>query len=179
MRKPIRLSLSVFVPVLVLDIATKEWVRAELAVGQAIPLIPGFRLWHRTNTGAAWSLFGDQAWGMYFLIAMGFVALGVMGSMVRKLADDDRGTAVALGALAAGALGNLIDRVRFREVTDFFDVYAESGPVGWFFRLIAGGPHYPTFNIADIGIVGGAILLGLLVFRQDMKKKAESKAKPG
>ncbi len=166
MSRPLTIFLSVSIPLILADFLTKAWIRGNLAVNDHIMVFEGvFRIWHRTNKGAAWSLFGDQAWGMTFLITMGFVAVGVMGWMVVKLPEDDRVSAFALGSLAGGAIGNLLDRIRFRQVTDFLDVYAESGPVATFFTKIAGGKHYPTFNIADMAIVTGAILLAILVFR--------------
>lgn len=177
MSRPLKIFLSVGIPILLLDIITKTWIRANLAVNDHIMVIEGlFRIWHRTNKGAAWSLFGDQAWGMTFLIIMGFVAVSVMIWMVIKLPKHDTISAVALGALAAGAIGNLIDRIRFRQVTDFLDVYSNSGPIAKFFTLIAGGKHYPTFNVADMGIVGGAILLGFLVLRGDAKEEEAEQA---
>jgi len=178
MSRPLRIFLSVSIPLLVLDFVSKVWIRANLAVNDHIMVWEGvFRIWHRTNKGAAWSLFGDQAWGMTFLILMGFVAVGVMVWMVLKLPSNDTISAVALGSLAGGAIGNLLDRIRFREVTDFLDVYAESGPVAVFFTKIAGGKHYPTFNVADMAIVGGAILLALLVLKGEPKDE-ESAAEP-
>ena len=72
---------------------------------------------------------------------------------------------MSLGSLAGGAAGNLIDRIRFQMVTDFIDFYAETGPTAWVLRKIAGGIHYPTFNVADMAIVTGAILLGIEAFR--------------
>ena len=115
MSRPMRLFLSVSVPLLLLDFISKAWIRANLAVNDHIMVIEGaFRIWHRTNKGAAWSLFGDQSWGMAFLIAMGFVAVAVMIWMVIKLPEDDTVSAMALGSLAGGAVGNLLDRIRFQ-----------------------------------------------------------------
>jgi len=177
MHRPLKIFLSLSIPVLLLDWISKAWIRANLEVNEHIMVIEGaFRIWHRTNKGAAWSLFGDQSWGMTFLIAMGFVAVSVMIWMVIKLPEEDGISAVALGSLAGGAVGNLLDRIRFREVTDFLDVYAESGFIADFFTKIAGGKHYPTFNVADMGIVGGAILLALLVFRGEPTPEGEEKA---
>ncbi len=173
MQRPLKIFLIISIPLLILDIISKTWIRANLAVNDHIMVIPGlFRIWHRTNKGAAWSLFGDQAWGMTFLILMGFLALGVMVWMTIKLPKADIWSAIALGSLGGGAIGNLIDRIRFREVTDFLDVYADSGFLATFFTKIAGGKHYPTFNVADMAIVTGAILLAILVVRGEPKPEA-------
>lgn len=184
MSRPLTIFLSVGIPLIIADFLTKAWIRGNLAVNDHIMVFEGvFRIWHRTNKGAAWSLFGEQAWGMSFLILMGFVAVAVMVWMVIKLPENDRISAFALGSLAGGAIGNLIDRIRFRQVTDFLDVYAESGPIATFFTKIAGGKHYPTFNIADMAIVTGAILLAILVFRgepedEEATAKVDEPAQP-
>jgi len=178
MTRPLKTFLAVGIPLLILDIVTKVWIRGNLAVNDHIMVIPGlFRIWHRTNKGAAWSLFGDQTWGMTFLILMGFVALSVMVWMIIKLPEDDTWSAIALGSLAGGAVGNLIDRIRFRQVTDFLDVYADSGWMATFFTKIAGGKHYPTFNVADMAIVGGAILLAILVLRGEHEPASDDATK--
>ncbi len=166
MKKPIQIFIALSVPIFLLDWATKAWIRANLPVRDHIDVIDGFlRIWHRTNTGAAWSLFGDKSWGMAFLTTMGVIAVGAMVWMVRSLPDEDRLSAVSLGTLAGGAVGNLIDRIRFQMVTDFIDVYSETGPLAWIFRKVAGGIHYPTFNVADMAIVAGAILLAFEAIR--------------
>ena len=163
------------IPIVVLDQLTKIWIRANLDLRESIMVIPGaFRIWHRVNKGAAWSLFGDQSWGMTFLIAIGvLVVIGLPIALRYWLELDERLSAGAFGVIWAGALGNLIDRIRFGEVTDFLDVYAESGPVHWFFTKIAGGPHYPTFNVADMGIVCGAILIMIQVVLVEIKMRKE------
>ena len=64
---------------------------------------------------------------------------------------------VGLGLILGGALGNLIDRLRFRAVVDFLDVYWR----GW---------HWPAFNVADMGICVGAGLACLAVWRAERRK---------
>ena len=174
MKKPIKIFVALSVPIFLLDWATKAWVRANLPVRDHIDVIDGLlRVWHRTNTGAAWSLFGDKTWGMPFLTLMGIVAVGAMAWMIRSLPEDDTITAVSLGTLAGGAAGNLIDRIRFEMVTDFIDVYSDTGPLAWIFRKVAGGIHYPTFNVADMAIVTGAILLAIEAVRGGSSFKAK------
>ena len=162
-----RYYLLTLLPLLALDQATKVWVRDRLEVGDAIMVIEGsFRIWYRTNTGAAWSMLGDQWWGIWVLSLIAFGASIAMGVGAWRLPKGERVTAACLGALTSGALGNMIDRLLYRRVTDFLDVYAESGPIQAFFKLIARSNHYPTFNVADIAIVGGAIVIGLLSFKK-------------
>lgn len=183
MRTPVKIFVALSIPLFLLDWVTKAWIRANLPVRDHIDVIDGvFRIWHRTNTGAAWSLFGDKSWGMVFLTAMGIIAVGAMIWMVRSLPDEDRITAFALGTLAGGAAGNLIDRIRFQMVTDFLDFYAETGITSVILKKIAGGIHYPTFNVADMAIVAGAVLLAYEAIRGERKKvkeeKEEKAAKP-
>ncbi len=166
MRTPVKIFLALSIPLFLLDWATKAWIRANLPVRDHITVIDGmFRIWHRTNTGAAWSLFGDKTWGMAFLTTMGVIAVVAMVWMVRSLPDEDRITAISLGTLAGGAAGNLLDRIRFQMVTDFLDFYAETGIMAAILRKVAGGIHYPTFNVADMAIVTGAILLAIEALR--------------
>jgi len=166
MPRTFRLFLAVLVPVLVLDQLTKSWIRNHLAVHGHIDVIEGvFRLWHRTNTGGAWSILGDASWGMPVLIGVSSLAVVLMGWFAWSLGERDRLAALALGLMAGGGLGNLHDRARFQQVTDFLDVYQRDGVVGRLFEVIAGGPHFPTFNVADMGIVTGGILLALVSVR--------------
>ncbi len=165
MPRTFRLFLTTLAPVLLLDQLSKGWIRGHLAVHGHIDLIEGvFRIWHRTNTGGAWSILGDATWGMPLLIVVSTVAVVGMSWFAWSLGPRDRLAAFALGLMGGGGLGNLLDRVRFQQVTDFLDVYQADGPVGRLFELIAGGPHFPTFNVADMGIVTGGILLAVLSF---------------
>ncbi len=127
--------------VLGLDQITKAWALDALVDG---PIEVFWTLQWRLvfNPGASFST-GTSLGPLFGVLAI--VMVGVLGWMVR---DTDRGGAVLFGAIAGGAIGNLVDRL-FRsddgflggEVVDFIDF-------GW----------WPVFNIADIGIVGGVIL---------------------
>jgi signal peptidase II len=83
--------------------------------------------------------------------ALSLVALAVLAVLaVRMMPTGGRWTAVALGLVFGGAIGNLIDRVRFGSVVDFLDVYWRT----W---------HWPAFNVADSAISVGVALLALLM----------------
>ncbi|MCO4770843.1 MAG: signal peptidase II [Deltaproteobacteria bacterium] len=167
MKRPLRIFVSLAIPVVVLDQLSKGWIRGNLAERGHIDVVEGmFRIWHRTNTGGAWSILGDQAWGMPVLIAVSTLAVAGMIWLATQLRREDIASAVGLGFMGGGALGNLVDRVRFRQVTDFLDVYQAEGPLAGLFELVAGGPHFPTFNVADMGIVCGGILLAITSFRR-------------
>ena len=133
--------------VLVLDQATKLIVQANLAPYQdVIVLTPFFNLVHVHNTGAAFSLFADQAgWQRWFFLAVAGVASGVILWLLR----GTRGRApfcIALTLILGGALGNMIDRLAYGHVIDFLDIHV----AGW---------HWPAFNVADSAITLGAGLL--------------------
>jgi signal peptidase II len=108
------------------------------------PVVPGFNLIYLRNDGVTFGLLGGAPWWSLVVLALGIcVWLAVM--LVRT---SSRIEAVAYGAIIGGALGNVLDRVRFRSVTDFLDFYI-------------GTAHWPAFNMADVFVVGG---VGLLFF---------------
>jgi signal peptidase II len=151
---PRRLPWLLFISALVVsaDHLTKTWVSAHIAMGDAIPVIPGvLRISHWTNEGAAFSLFADSAsphlvrWA---LASFGCcLALAVLIALVRF---GNRFTliTVALAFVLGGALGNLHDRILYGSVVDFIEVHIFSF-------------HWPDFNLADSSIVTGACLLML------------------
>jgi signal peptidase II len=130
----------------------------QLIKSLVVRLLPGdtyhvvidsfFYLVNRRNTGAAWSFLSDQSWGIVvlsILSALASLALVILTLVIRK----KRYQAV-LSLMAAGAIGNLIDRVRDGGVIDYLDFHF-------------GSYVFPTFNLADICLVVGTILLSLFV----------------
>lgn len=133
-----------------LDQATKLAVAANLSFADRIPVIEDFfYITHARNPGAAFGLFGDApvAVRMTLFIGVTLVALGMVVNFYRKLAPGDRFSALSLGLILGGAVGNLIDRVFRGEVVDFLH-----------FRLW-GGYQWPDFNLADSFIVVGVAFL--------------------
>lgn len=139
---PIKILAATALPVIVLDLLTKELVMRLMTYGQSIPVVPGlFNLVYYKNPGAAFSIFSSGGiLRTLFLIGSSVVALIVIGVLLRQSAG--RWMTVALSLIAGGAAGNLIDRVRFGWVVDFLDFYA-------------GGYHWPAFNVADSAITVG------------------------
>jgi signal peptidase II len=125
--------------VLALDQLTKVIVRATIPVGDTIDVLPGIQLVDTVNTGIAFGLFpGRQAMvSVVTLVAIGAIAVLLVGFAGRHALVPIGG-----GLLLGGSVGNLIDRAFRDGVTDF----------------IAIGP-WPPFNVADIGVTAGAILL--------------------
>ena len=150
--------------VVALDQATKAWVTSVFSLYQSREVIPGlFNLIYLTNTGAAFGILsGHPAWWRHgFFIAIVVVALGVIAYMYRRLRGDSVWYEAALGLIAGGAIGNLIDRVRFGSVIDFLDFHI-------------GTYHWPAFNVADSAItVGVAIFLVKNLFFEPGDKKKQ------
>ena len=126
-----------------LDQATKWWILNHvMEPPRVIPVTGFFNLVLGFNTGVSFGLFGEApAW-----LLMAFILPMVAGLLVWMTRTDSRLTAIALGLVVGGALGNLLDRLRHGAVTDFLDFYV-------------GAYHWPAFNFADVAIVSGVALL--------------------
>ena len=140
--------------VVVLDQATKALIMAYFYLYELKPVIPDlFNLTYLTNTGAAFGMMaGAQSiWRQVFFIGVAVAAIGVMVFSYKQFRSQGRIFAHAIGMIAGGAVGNLIDRLRFGAVVDFLDFYL-------------GEHHWPAFNVADSAItVGvGLFILGTL-----------------
>ncbi len=137
--------------VVVLDQLSKLWIVEHFALYETREIIPDlFNLVYVTNTGAAFSFLADvdSPWRhRFFLIvsAVAVIALWLYNRSCRRRGGG-RLLSLALGAIAGGALGNVIDRIRFGAVTDFLDFYYRSF-------------HWPAFNLADSFICVGAVVL--------------------
>jgi signal peptidase II len=152
----VTVTLSVAGVVIVLDQATKAWAVNRLDLrGCGVPdgcieLIGSLRFRLVENTGASFSI--GQGFGPW----LGLIAAVMAVVLVRASRSVSPGMAVALGLVAGGAVGNLLDRV-FRA-----DDGVLSGAVIDFIDL----QWWPVFNVADIGVVVGVALLAVLSFRQ-------------
>ena len=127
--------------VVAVDQATKGAVLESLSAGERIDLLPGLDLTRTTNSGIAFGLLDEGGNELVFAVTMGaLTAIAVWFAF-----DATRpGLWLGVGLLAGGALGNLADRVRADAVVDFLD------PVVW-----------PVFNVADIAITVGVVLITL------------------
>ena len=138
------------------DQAVKAWVVAHLALGEAVPLLPGFvELLRLHNYGAAWSSFSGMRWLLIGLTGAVMVFLIVL--LARRTVRHPLGLA-AVTLILAGGIGNLIDRVRLGYVVDMFN-----------FQFMS----YPVFNVADICVVTGVILF--IVYYLFLYEKYDSK----
>ena len=162
---------------IVLDQATKAWIAANIPVGTTgIPLIPGFlSIVHAHNPGAAFGLFGGFAYRHQLFVLLTVVAVVVILDLVRKLPPTDRLMSASLGLIIAGAVGNVIDRLRFSYVVDFIRVYTDHPTLSRWLVDLFGTNEWPSFNVADSALVVG---VALFVIHHLVYERGKAKATP-
>ncbi|HKL27312.1 MAG TPA: signal peptidase II [Desulfuromonadales bacterium] len=133
--------------ILVFDQATKLHIDHHFRLYESLPIIPGLlSLTYIRNPGAAFGIFADSSLRLPFFISVSLVAmLGILWILKQRENGQQPGN-LGLALVFAGALGNLIDRIRLGEVIDFIDVYWRQY-------------HWPAFNVADSAITVGVFLL--------------------
>lgn len=137
--------------VVALDQLVKYLIRSNMVLDSSIPVIDGiFHITYIHNTGAAFSIFQNKT---FFLIAMQLIVIVfVLVYLIRKQKKEHWGLLLSLSLIAAGGIGNLIDRAAKGYVVDFLD-----------FRI------WPIFNVADISVCVGCGLLLIYMFLIDPK----------
>ncbi|WP_437282800.1 signal peptidase II [Sorangium sp. So ce375] len=142
------------------DLATKGWAHARLAGfdpkrsgAKVVTIIPDhLDFIFAQNPGGAWSFLRGLPDGLRrpFFLFVSAAAMVFIFSIYRRVHRDQTGMKWGLALALGGAMGNLVDRIRYGWVIDFIDMY-----------VIRGGRefHWPTFNVADIAIVAGVILM--------------------
>ncbi|MBM3925173.1 MAG: signal peptidase II [SAR202 cluster bacterium] len=154
------LLLPVIGIIYLLDQVTKYWAEENLCPSRSIPEEGSFRLTCTYNTGTAFGLFPDQT---ILLIIASFIGMGVLLLVYRHQPFPSPWLRLSLGMQLGGAIGNLTDRLRFGQVTDFVQL-------AW----------WPVFNLADASIVIGIIIL-IAVFilsgDKDEKKAQDTDAR--
>lgn len=147
--------------IILLDQVTKQLVFRSLLQYERVELLPILNLTHLHNTGAAFSMFADFPPWVFILLGVG-VSIWILW-WLRRHPRDERLLAVALCLVLGGALGNVIDRATRGYVVDFIDFH-------W------GGWHYPAFNVADMAITLGALLMVLDMFLSGRRTANSSNA---
>lgn len=135
----------------IVDYVTKYFIQQHFVPGESLPIIPNvFHITYILNYGAAFGILRDQRIFFLTVVVILIVALWVFRKQIKN-----GGMLPQLGAslLVSGALGNALDRLVRGAVVDFFD-----------FRI------WPIFNVADIGICIGVVLLAIYFWRYDSKK---------
>jgi len=141
--------------VMVADQCLKWWIRFNLEPGDTLALWPGVAHWsHVWNRGAAWGVFDGSRW--LLVIASSAVCCGLV-FFCRHIGASGTTALISAGLILGGAVGNLIDRVKFGYVTDMIDM---DTPLG-FIR------EFPVFNVADSALTLGVILLFLMSFQRE------------
>ena len=146
--------------VVVADALTKAWVRTAFQPGETVPILgDAVRLTYVLNPGAAFGIHvGDWSRPVFTALALG--ALAFLVALLHTTSVADRARIVALALVAGGAVGNLLDRVMGPgAVVDFLDV--GFGAVRW-----------PVFNLADVGVTTGAVLLVVLLWSEEEPRTA-------
>ena len=138
------------------DQITKAIVRAEIQPGESIDLFAGIHLVRVSNEGIAFGMLDDAGTLVLVIAAIAFAVL--LGLFL--VSAERPGLWLPIGLLAGGAVGNLIDRVHEGAVTDFIDP-----------------PSWPAFNVADIEITTGVIILvAIFLFGEEPKPEPEPQA---
>jgi len=135
--------------VIVTDQLSKLHIMQTMRLHESIPIIPNlFSFTYIRNPGAAFGLLAgsSNAFRMVFFGLTSIFALVLLGTILYRMPERDWMGRLSVSAILGGAVGNLIDRLRFGEVIDFLDVYVENY-------------HWPAFNIADSAITVGVIFL--------------------
>ena len=143
---------AVALAAIALDQISKAIVRAQVLPGEQVDVFAGVHIVRVHNSGIAFGMLEDAGSLVIVIAAIAFAALLSMF----LLSAERRGLWLPVGLLAGGALGNLIDRLRHGYVTDFIDP-----------------PRWPAFNVADIKITVGVILLvAIYVLQPEPEPKA-------
>jgi signal peptidase II len=147
---PRRISLTaetaIPIGVLILDQMAKSWIRATMTLNETIPVVGDVvRLTYIHNEGAAFGLSIGSYSSQIFLV-LAAIASALVLYLLLTAPREERMQRVALALILGGALGNIIDRIRWSMVVDFIQV----GVAGHF---------WPIFNVADSAVTIGAAML--------------------
>jgi signal peptidase II len=159
----ILLAFSAFL--IAIDQLTKMYIHTHYQLGESSPIIPGFfNFTYVRNFGAAFGFLASShpMFREIFFLAMPPFALVIILLILRGVRDDDMWQIFSLSAVFGGAIGNYIDRIRFRYVIDFLDFHIQEKYT------------WPAFNLADSAIVCGVSLLLILMLFEKQKSKSET-----
>ena len=134
--------------IVALDQVSKFWIISHLSIGESLPEIGRLRIIHLQNTGAIFGMFTDHS---LLLTIVALIGLIVILIFFRYFSESSILSAIALGLVFGGAIGNLIDRIRIGAVTDFIYV------------RLWGDFYWPAFNVAYSAISVGVIVLMIFI----------------
>lgn len=165
MKRKYWVLLIVCLLILILDQFTKYEVEQKLPLHHRVEVISHFfNLTHVRNAGGAFGIFGGRrgGWGTLFFVGISVLAIGSLFYFIWKVKEDEKNLNLSFSLVLAGAIGNLIDRLRYGEVIDFLEFYLSSF-------------YWPAFNIADSAICIGIGLMAFEILIWDHKKAAKSR----
>ncbi len=146
--------------VVALDQASKFWATAELQYAIPVKVMSSLNWFLAHNTGAAFSFLSEAGgWQRWFFVGLASIVSIVIVIWLKGLPRDQKWLALSLALILGGAIGNVVDRAMHGYVVDFIQFYyvAESCLPGFYFSGTQ--CNWPAFNIADMAIVGGAIIM--------------------
>ncbi len=167
MRKYLLFGSVAFIVALV-DQLTKVYIHGAFNLHESIEVVPGFfNLTYVRNPGAAFGLLAknDPAFRELFFLSMPAIAVTVILMILRGVRSSEQWLVISLALICGGAIGNYIDRIRFRFVVDFLDFH--------FYRKHT----WPAFNTADIAIVTGVSIMMFLEFSKNRSRAESSRQK--
>ncbi len=164
MKRKYWVLLITFAVVLFLDQYTKFVVEKDLPLHQRVEVVHGFfNLTHVRNPGGAFGILGGRRgpWGSVFFVGVSAIAIVSILFFFRRIREDEKNLALSFSLVLAGAVGNLLDRLRYGEVVDFLEFYVSSF-------------YWPAFNIADSAICIGIGLMAIEMLFWDHKRKSKN-----
>ncbi|QCI23175.1 signal peptidase II [Buchnera aphidicola] len=150
-------SLNITSIVVLLDILSKQWVINHLSLFEVKPITSILNIFHTHNYGLAFSIFSNIVKNSkYFLYLLNILIIIIILKMIYSIQNNKIHNNILYTLIISGAIGNLIDRLRFGFVIDFIDIHLKD----W---------HFATFNIADISILLGSVMMMYTHFNQKNK----------
>lgn len=144
------LALAVYMIDQIAKVCANKW----LVLYQPVPIVPFLNLTLVHNTGAAFGILEHASgWQFWLFLFIAIIVSSVILMWLHRLTATEKRTALALMLILGGALGNLADRIMLGHVVDFIDFYV-------------GEWHWYVFNLADVAICGGGLLLILDVVKR-------------
>lgn len=159
-----RLLLIITPLLLILDQLSKIFIDRNFFLGESVTVFENFfHITYIRNKGAAFGILAGSPWRVPFFVTVGVIACAALLWYLYSTRADQKLLQIALVMVFAGAIGNIIDRVRLSEVIDFIDVH-------WYQH------HWPAFNVADSAITIGVGLMIVDLWREERRLKKENLA---
>jgi signal peptidase II len=163
----VALLISTMAVVLAADVVTKAWIMAHMTLYESIPVLGDFfRITFTQNPGAAFGIHvGSHSRIIFLVLSIG--ALAVLAYLYRTTPGRDRLRLFAVALVCSGAVGNIIDRLLYpRGVIDFLDIGI-------------GAHRWPVFNVADMAVSTGAVLLLISFYVEERRDRGDGGNEPG